>query len=126
MNFGQKLGYIALGSVFTLLGVIITVISPIVADDDTKLFDGIACKRLSILDENSKIRLFSSVEDIPAVTFIDESGDTLLMLSGGGINSDGETVPPGIGVGNTREQFTFLSSDGITVYKNGEPISTSP
>ena len=82
MVFGQKMRHIVLGGAFTLFGMIITLISPIVADKNIESFGTIVCEDLVIIDKNGNPKIFLNCQNFLVMSFIDSSEKQELVLYG--------------------------------------------
>ena len=129
MRFREKLKFFIFGGCFVALGVALTYLTDIKAEDadfgEIKLFDTIMCKYLAIVDNNGNPRmLFSTssvIEGTPTVAMIDSEGKTTFMLAG-----NTKKVPTNMIFGDLEKTHTVISVDGIEKRINGTVISSWP
>ena len=132
MSYERKLGCIVFGGIITLLCYIgINAVSTEAVDTDDidfKRFDSISCKRILISNDDHSAGLLLHVEEgIPSISFVNASKEIVLLLTGSGYtNSDGDTMPPSILVGDTDKKGSIVHPSGIIVIKNGKHVATVP
>ena len=126
MRFREKLKFFVFGGCFVAVGVALTYLSDINADEKDfgkiKSFDTIVCKSLAILDDDNKPRIYLSVSDnTPLVNILNGEGSTDLSLSG----SEPE-LSSSIIIGNINQLHTQISTYGIVKRRNTNVVSEWP
>ena len=126
MRFGEKLKFFVFGGCFVALGVALTYLADIKADEpdfgEIKIFDTIACNSLAILDKDDKPRIYlNAINNTPMVTMVNTQGNTEFSLSGG----DPE-LPAAIIIGNIEKLHTQVSPNGIMKRRDRNVISRWP
>ena len=126
MRFREKLKFFIFGGCFVALGVGLTYLADIKAEDvdfgEIKEFDTIWCKYLVIVDNNGNPRmLFSASIETPTVLMVDSEGKTTFTLIG-----DTKDLPTNMIFGDLEKTHTAISVDGIEKRINETVISTWP
>ena len=126
MRFREKLKFFVFGGCFVAVGVALTYLSDINADEkgfgDIKSFDTIVCKSIAIFDDDNKPRIYLSVSDNrPLVNILNGEGSTDLSLSG----SEPE-LSSSIIIGNINQLHTQIRPYGIVKIRNTNVVSEWP
>lgn len=106
MTYKQKLGYVILGSVLTLIGVGAgMIIKPLTAQNTPPKyahFDNITCKRLDVFDDDRNVGISISAELLPAI----------YLSNGGVISLEGKN-------GKTSVDITCVGRNASVTLKGG-------
>ena len=125
MRFREKLKFFVFGGCFVALGVGLTYLTDIQAEDadlgELKTFDLVVCKDLAIIDNNGNPRMFFSSRETPTVVMTDSEGKTTISLIGGT-----KKVPPSMVFGELEKIHTEIGVDGIKKRVNETVISRWP
>ena len=118
MNYRQKLGYLALGGVLMLIGMVTatTLIPSLIAQDnpdligemDSAAFNELTCNKLTVVDENGNPGgLLFIDENGGTVTVVNKNGNPGVLLlndeSGGGVLVYDKTENPKVALGSNED-----------------------
>ena len=126
MRFREKLKFFIFGGCFVALGVALTYLTDIKAEDadfgEIKSFDTIWCKYLAIVDNDGNPRMyFAASRESPTFLMRDSEGKTTFVLSG-----NTKEVPTLMIFGELEKTRTVIGANGIEKRVNETVISTWP